>query len=64
MAATVVLHDSACWSPATPQIGDLNGWNEVRTKRGMSVVGDDGFLLPDAPVGAKSIVSAGGLLPN
>ncbi len=46
------------------EIGDLNGWDEVRTKRGMSVVGDDGFLLPDAPVGAKSIVSAGGLLPN
>ncbi len=46
------------------ELGDLNGWDEVRTKRGISVVGDDSFLGSDAPVGAKSIISAGGMLPN
>ena len=46
------------------EIGDLNGWDEVRTKRGMSIVGDDSSLGVDAPVGAKSIISAGGIVPN
>lgn len=48
----------------TFEVGDLTGWDEVRTKRGIGLVGDDGFLKLDAPVGAKSVISAGGILPN